>query len=105
MWLRFLILYRGWRGRRLRLRLRLRGLRKPLRARKDAIRPYDVGFCKACPEIRDGLFSLSGGELRRTKIVCTIGPACSSRRMLGGLLIAGMDVARLNFSHGTHEQH
>src|SRR6266567_4725393 len=43
--------------------------------------------------------------MRRTKIVCTIGPATSSRRALQQLLRARMDVARLNFSHGTHEQH
>src|SRR5437867_3353457 len=43
--------------------------------------------------------------MRRTKIVCTIGPATSTRRMLAGLLGAGMDVARLNFSHGDHDFH
>src|SRR5216684_3448555 len=42
---------------------------------------------------------------RHSKIVCTIGPACSSPRMLARLLRAGMDVARLNFSHSTHEEH
>jgi pyruvate kinase len=42
---------------------------------------------------------------RRTKIVCTIGPASSSREMLDRLVDAGMDAARLNFSHGSHEQH
>lgn len=43
--------------------------------------------------------------MRRTKIVCTIGPACSTSRTLSSMLRAGMDVARLNFSHGTHDQH
>jgi pyruvate kinase len=43
--------------------------------------------------------------LRRTKIVCTIGPATSSPEMVDRLVAAGMDAARLNFSHGTHEEH
>jgi pyruvate kinase len=42
---------------------------------------------------------------RRTKIVCTIGPASSSREMLDKLVEAGMDAARLNFSHGSHHEH
>ena len=42
---------------------------------------------------------------RRTKIVCTLGPACSSREVIRGLIDAGMDVARLNFSHGSHDDH
>lgn len=43
--------------------------------------------------------------LRRAKIVCTIGPACDTDERLDELIGAGMDVARLNFSHGTHEEH
>jgi len=43
--------------------------------------------------------------LRRTKIVCTIGPASSTPDLVDRLVQAGMDAARLNFSHGTHEEH
>ncbi|OGL07679.1 MAG: pyruvate kinase [Candidatus Rokubacteria bacterium RIFCSPLOWO2_02_FULL_73_56] len=43
--------------------------------------------------------------MRRTKVVCTIGPASASREQLERLVAAGMDVARLNFSHGTHAEH
>ncbi len=43
--------------------------------------------------------------MRKTKIVCTIGPASETEEMITGLCKAGMNVARLNFSHGTHEEH
>jgi pyruvate kinase len=42
---------------------------------------------------------------RRAKLVCTLGPACDSLDGLRGLINAGMDVARFNFSHGTHAEH
>jgi len=42
---------------------------------------------------------------RRAKIVCTIGPACDSEECITDLMRLGMDVARLNFSHGTHPEH
>ncbi len=44
-------------------------------------------------------------EFRRTKIVATIGPASNSPEMIRKLILAGVDVARLNFSHGSYEDH
>ena len=42
---------------------------------------------------------------RRAKIICTIGPSCESEAAMRDLMCLGMDVARLNFSHGTHAEH
>lgn len=48
---------------------------------------------------------MRGEVARRTKLVCTIGPASSDFEVLAPMMRAGLDVARLNFSHGTHDAH
>jgi pyruvate kinase len=64
--------------------------------------------------LKPGKLDLVAGELsadlvaagtRRAKIICTIGPSCNTEPMLRELMRLGMDVARLNFSHGTHQEH
>ena len=43
--------------------------------------------------------------MRKTKIICTLGPATSSDEVVRELMLSGMNVARFNFSHSTHEEH
>ena len=43
--------------------------------------------------------------MRKTKIICTLGPATEDDNVLRDLMLSGMNVARINFSHGTHESH
>jgi pyruvate kinase len=46
---------------------------------------------------------MQGGNLRRTKIIATLGPATDSAEMIGGLVDAGVNIFRLNMSHAPHD--
>src|SRR3954454_220895 len=67
----------------------------------DAVHPDDGGR----PPDRPGRETSLMAVTRRVKIVCTMGPATASTDRMLGLVEAGMDVARLNFSHGSHDDH
>ena len=43
--------------------------------------------------------------MRKTKIICTLGPSTDDPKILADMMDNGMDVARFNFSHGTHAEH
>ena len=51
------------------------------------------------------IFETLNTDARKTKIICTLGPSCWDTDMLVKMLDAGMNVARLNFSHGDHQSH
>ncbi len=57
--------------------------------------------------VRDAVRGVKGDRfvMKKTKIVCTLGPASTNEAVMEQMLRAGMNVARLNFSHGTHEEH
>ena len=59
------------------------------------------------PDLVSGDLSaeLAVAAVRRAKIICTIGPSCNTEPLLREMMRLGMDVARLNFSHGTHPEH
>ena len=43
--------------------------------------------------------------MKKTKIICTVGPSTDNVELLRKMMLAGMDLARFNFSHGNHEEH
>jgi pyruvate kinase len=73
-----------------------------MKARKTALAPY---FSATAEQPLSSSPLAEKQSSRRAKIICTIGPACHSEAAMRDLMRLGMDVGRLNFSHGTHEDH
>jgi hypothetical protein len=67
--------------------------------------PYPETLLPAAPQVGLDLICEPVAEPRKTKIVCTLGPACWSEEGITSLIEAGMNVARLHMSHGTHKSH
>lgn len=65
----------------------------------------DPVFLSPKSNITQNTGSMDPTQMPKTKIVCTLGPASRSVEMIERLLRAGMNVARFNFSHGSHEYH
>jgi Pyruvate kinase, barrel domain len=64
---------------------------------------YTLSERATCIQLQD--ITTHFAMARKTKILCTMGPACSSKEGITVLLDAGMNIARLNFSHGDHASH
>ena len=74
---------------------------------KDGCLWYDITnelMTHECVEMIYGRIVLRKVFMRKTKIICTLGPACDNDEILKEMMLAGMNVARMNFSHGSHEE-
>jgi len=69
---------------------------------EDSLRKHDL---IAASSVTESGAPVRDAGVRRAKIICTVGPACDSESALRDLMRMGMDVARLNFSHGSHAEH
>ena len=75
-----------------------------LKAQESIASPQGLAD-KLINEMKNATQDQRGPIARRAKIICTIGPSCGTESVMRELLRLGMDIARLNFSHGTHEDH